>query len=54
MILDRIWGNDSEGISNVLDAKVSHLREKLEVYGKRIIHTKRGVGYILKESYEEI
>jgi DNA-binding response OmpR family regulator len=53
MILERIWGNDSEVISNVIDAMVSNLREKLEVYGEtRIIHTIRGVGYILKESHE--
>ncbi len=50
-ILERVWGYDeSMGDSNVIEVYVRYLRLKLEAEGeKRIIHTVRGVGYVLKE-----
>ncbi|BAF58631.1 MAG: response regulator transcription factor [Pelotomaculum sp.] len=49
-IMDRVWGIDYGGESNVLEVYVGMLRQKLEEGGeKRIIHTVRGVGYVLKE-----
>ena len=51
VIFDRIWGYDFGGESNVLDVYVRYLRKKLELSGeKKIIHTVRGVGYVLRES----
>jgi two-component system response regulator MprA len=48
-IMERIWGYDYSGESNVLEVYVAMLRQKLEEYGgKRIIMTVRGAGYVLK------
>jgi len=50
-ILDAVWGFDAETASNVVDVYVRYLRQKLEAGGEtRLIHTVRGVGYVLKES----
>jgi len=53
LILDRVWGLDYEGGSNVVDVYVGYLRAKLEVQGEiRLIQTVRGVGYVLRELEE--
>ena len=50
VILDRVWGLDFEGSSNVMEVYVAYLRAKLEAKGEaRLIHTVRGVGYVFKE-----
>lgn len=50
-LMDRIWGYDVEGSSNVLEVYVKQLRQKLEAGGEsRLIHTFRGAGYVLRES----
>ncbi len=50
IILDRVWGMDFEGSSNVMEVYVGYLRAKLEAEGEpRLIHTVRGVGYVFKE-----
>ncbi|HYL43792.1 MAG TPA: response regulator transcription factor [Ktedonobacteraceae bacterium] len=50
IILDRVWGMDFEGSSNVMEVYIGYLRAKLEAEGEpRMIHTVRGVGYVLKE-----
>jgi len=49
-ILEKVWGYDFEGESNVLEVYVRYLRSKLECAGEpRLIHTIRGAGYVLKE-----
>ncbi|SFA88621.1 two-component system, OmpR family, response regulator MprA [Cohnella sp. OV330] len=48
-IMDKIWGYDYSGESNVLEVYVAMLRQKLEEFGdKRLIQTVRGAGYVLK------
>jgi two-component system response regulator MprA len=50
MIFDRVWGYDFGGESNVLDVYIRYLRQKLEEGGEvRLLHTARGVGYVLRE-----
>jgi len=50
LIMDRVWGFDFEGESNVLEVYVSQLRHKLEEAGEsRLIHTVRGAGYSLRQ-----
>lgn len=50
MLMERVWGYDFSGESNVLEVYVNMVRQKLEGDGeKRLIHTIRGVGYVLKE-----
>lgn len=49
-LLDEVWGYDPMAATNTIDVFISNLRRKLEVDGeKRLLHTKRGAGYVLKE-----
>ena len=49
IILDRIWGLESEVSSNNIDSYVKLLRKKLDLAdGQTMIHTIRGVGYKLE------
>ncbi|MER5997104.1 response regulator transcription factor [Nonomuraea sp. NPDC051941] len=48
-ILSEVWGFDFEPTSNSLDVYVMYLRRKTEAGGQpRVIHTVRGVGYVLR------
>ncbi|MHB1006008.1 MAG: response regulator transcription factor [Chloroflexota bacterium] len=50
MLMERIWGFDFCGESNVLEVYVRYLRKKLEEGGEpRLIQTVRGAGYALRE-----
>lgn len=50
VIFDRVWGYDFGPTSNSLDVYIGYLRRKTEAGGEpRLIHTVRGVGYILRE-----
>ena len=50
LIYERVWGYDFGLASNSLDVQLSQLRGKLEEAGEpRLIHTIRGMGYILRE-----
>jgi two-component system, OmpR family, response regulator MprA len=50
-ILSEVWGFDFEPSSNSLDVYVMYLRRKTELAGlPRLIHTVRGVGYVLRTS----
>ena len=52
-ILERVWDYDFGRDSNVLEVYVGYLRRKLEAEGEaRVIHTVRGVGYVLREDPE--
>jgi len=49
-LMEKVWGYDFSGESNVLDVYIGYLRQKLEAGGQpRLIQTVRGVGYRLKE-----
>lgn len=49
-ILERVWGYDFMGDSNIIEVYVRYLRLKLEANQEtRLIHTVRGVGYVLRE-----
>ena len=49
-ILNHVWDYDYEGTSNIIDVIVKNIRKKLDVGSKKpIIHTKRGLGYFVKE-----
>jgi two-component system, OmpR family, response regulator MprA len=50
LIYDRVWGYDFGPASNAMRVYVGYLRRKLEGAGARqLIHTVRGVGYVLRE-----
>lgn len=46
VILDRVWGYDFAGDTNLVDVHIGHLRDKLEDRPSRLIQTVRGVGYM--------
>ena len=49
VIMDRVWGWESEPTSNSLEVFIGYLRRKTESDGEpRLIHTVRGVGYVLR------
>ncbi|MBD3882302.1 response regulator transcription factor [Phormidium tenue FACHB-886] len=49
-ILEKVWGYDFMGDSNIIEVYVRYLRLKLEEQGdKRLIQTVRGVGYVLRD-----
>ena len=50
-ILEQVWGYDFPTSGNALEVYVGYLRRKTEAEGEtRLIHTVRGVGYVLRES----
>jgi two-component system response regulator MprA len=50
-ILEEVWGYDFPTTANSLEVYVGYLRRKTEAEGEaRLIHTVRGIGYVLKES----
>jgi len=50
-LLESVWGIESDAISNVVDVTIAGLRARLETHGRpRLLHTVRGVGYVLRES----
>jgi len=49
VIMERVWGWESEPTSNSLEVFIGYLRRKTESDGEpRLIHTVRGVGYVLR------
>ncbi|GAA5168008.1 response regulator transcription factor [Ornithinimicrobium tianjinense] len=47
-ILDHVWDYDFRGEMNIVESYISYLRRKIDVVGDPLIHTKRGVGYVLR------
>ena len=47
-ILDRVWNYDFRGQANVVELYISYLRKKIDVGRTPMIHTVRGVGYVIK------
>ncbi|GAA3027595.1 two-component system response regulator PhoP [Gordonia defluvii] len=48
-ILDHVWNYDFGGDVNVVESYVSYLRRKIDTGDKHLIHTLRGVGYVMRE-----
>jgi heavy metal response regulator len=50
MIADHVWDYTFDSFTNIIDVYVNYLRKKIDrAAPKKLIHTVRGVGYILKE-----
>ncbi|GMA48744.1 putative transcriptional regulatory protein YkoG [Alicyclobacillus contaminans] len=50
-LLEQVWGYDYSGETNIVDVYVRYVRQKIDVpFDFPLIHTVRGVGYILKGS----
>jgi DNA-binding response OmpR family regulator len=49
MIIEHVWNYDFDTMTNIIDVYVNYLRKKIEGgHGAKLIHTVRGVGYVLK------
>jgi len=51
-ILDHVWNYDFRGDDNIVESYISYLRRKIDKTGPRLIHTLRGVGYVLRKPAE--
>ena len=50
MILEHVWDQSFEGVTNIVDVYVRYLRRKLDdPFQTKLIHTVRGVGYCIRE-----
>ncbi|HMC06127.1 MAG TPA: response regulator transcription factor [Solirubrobacterales bacterium] len=53
-LLEEVWGYDPMALTNTIDVFISNLRRKLESEGEpRILHTKRGAGYVVRAPRDE-
>lgn len=51
MIAEHVWDYTFDSFTNIIDVYVNYLRKKVDRnYDKKLIHTVRGIGYVLKES----
>ncbi|GBC60263.1 DNA-binding response regulator [Desulfonema ishimotonii] len=51
MIMEHVWDYNFDPQTNVVEARISRLRDKTDrAFDKKLIHTVRGVGYVLKET----
>ena len=50
-LLEKVWGYDYVGETNVVDVYIRYLRQKIDdVFNVKIIHTVRGMGYVIKRA----
>jgi two-component system OmpR family response regulator len=47
-ILDHVWAYDFNGEAGIVESYISYLRRKVDDVEPPLIHTKRGVGYVLR------
>ena len=47
-ILDHVWDYDFRGESGIVESYISYLRRKIDIDDPPLIHTRRGVGYVLR------
>ncbi|MBW3085530.1 putative transcriptional regulatory protein TcrX [Austwickia sp. TVS 96-490-7B] len=47
-ILDHVWDYDFRGEAGIVESYISYLRRKIDVEEPHLIHTRRGVGYVLR------
>jgi DNA-binding response OmpR family regulator len=48
-IVEHVWRYDFEGLDTIVDTYIHYLREKIDAgTAQRLVHTVRGVGYVLR------
>src|SRR6202171_2096845 len=53
MIIEHVWDASFDGLTNVVDVYISHLRKKVDdISDCKLIHTVRGVGYAIRDESE--
>jgi two-component system copper resistance phosphate regulon response regulator CusR len=54
MIIEHVWDQSFQGLTNIVDVYVRHLREKVDdSFPVKLLHTVRGVGYSLKDEMQK-
>jgi two-component system OmpR family response regulator len=54
MVVEQVWNLGFDGVTNVVDVYISYLRAKIDQgFSKPLIHTKRGVGFMLAATKEK-
>jgi len=49
MIVEHVWDMDYDGLTNIVDVYIRHLRSKIDDKSpQKLIHTVRGIGYMLE------
>jgi DNA-binding response OmpR family regulator len=49
MISEHVWNYDFDPMTNIIDVHINHLRSKIDKdFSPKLIHTIKGVGYVLK------
>jgi two-component system copper resistance phosphate regulon response regulator CusR len=49
MIVEHVWDMDYDGLTNIVDVYIRHLRSKIDDrYPEKLIHTIRGIGYMIE------
>jgi two-component system copper resistance phosphate regulon response regulator CusR len=53
MIIEHVWDESFDGLTNVVDVYIRHLRKKVDdPFEAKLIHTVRGVGYAVRDESE--
>lgn len=51
MIIEHVWNYNFDPTTNIVEARISKLREKIDKpFSSKLIHTVRGAGYMLREN----
>jgi DNA-binding response OmpR family regulator len=51
MIVEHVWDMDYDGLTNIVDVYIRHLRSKIDdLHPNKLIHTVRGIGYMIEAS----
>ncbi len=54
MIIEHVWDQSFDGVTNIVDVYVRHLRNKIDdPFGRKLIETVRGVGYSISDEVKE-
>jgi two-component system copper resistance phosphate regulon response regulator CusR len=49
MIVEHVWDMDYDGLTNIVDVYIRHLRSKIDdLHQMKLIHTVRGIGYMIE------
>jgi heavy metal response regulator len=55
MIIEHVWDMNFDPLTNVVNVYIHHLRQKIDKdFDKKLIHTIRGAGYVMKEDDEDV
>ena len=54
MISEHVWNDDFDSFSNIINVYINYLRKKIDAdFDKKLIHSLRGVGYVMKDEGNE-